>query len=279
MADRDSGRTSLEDSGDEGGSEIRLSDPNSLDPSTTHIHHERLELENAHEVLRRLGLCVKSDIIIPKKGDMCHEPPSGYFTAYLEHFSNGFSLPPNALLVEIVRSLGVSFSQLTPNAIVAFACFHRRMSEIRIPVTLDLFHALFSARCTGPGSYIYFQPRLDCKFLSRIRSPSGSWKSNFLYIRDRGWGVPTTWSSGLSKIKIGGTHHALQLECGSLGLSDEAIDLRLLLPPGSFHAKNCISHGYFSILTLSMLFADIPCCYIYLVSLYAPLKLFIWTGI
>ncbi|KZV22120.1 hypothetical protein F511_11648 [Dorcoceras hygrometricum] len=163
---------------------------------------------------------------------MCHEPPSGYFTTYLDYFSNGFSLPPNALLVEIVRSLGVSFSQLTPNAIVAFACFHRRMSEIRIPVTLDLFHALFSARCTGPGSYIYFQPRLDCKFLSRIRSPRGSWKSNFLYVRDRGWGVPTTWSSGLSKIKIGGTHHALQLECGSLGLFDETIDPRLLLPPG-----------------------------------------------
>ncbi|KZV06698.1 hypothetical protein F511_45821, partial [Dorcoceras hygrometricum] len=150
----------------------------------------------------------------------------------------GFSLPPNALLVEIVRSIGVSFSQLTPNAIVAFARFHRRMSEIRIPVTLDLFHALFSACCTGPGSYIYFQPRLDCKFLSRIRSPRGSWKSNFLYVRDRGWGVPTTWSSGLSKIKIGGTHHALQLECGSLGLFDETIDPRLLLPPGSFHAKN-----------------------------------------
>ncbi|KZV49068.1 hypothetical protein F511_11019 [Dorcoceras hygrometricum] len=199
MVDRDSGRTFVENSSDEGGSEIRLSDPNSLDPSMTHIHHERLELENSHEVLRRLVLCAKSDIIIPKKGDMCHEPPSGYFTTYLDHFSNGFSLPPNALLVEIVRSLGVSFSQLTPNAIVAFACFHRRMSEIRIPVTLDLFHALFSARCTGP---------------------------------DRGWGVPTTWSSGLSKIKIGGTHHALQLECGSLGLFDETIDPGLLLPLG-----------------------------------------------
>ncbi|KZV50797.1 guanylate-binding protein 4 [Dorcoceras hygrometricum] len=60
----------------------------------------------------------------------------------------------------------------------------------------------------------------------------GSWKSNFLYVRDRGWGVPTTWSSGLSKIKIGGTHYALQLECGSLGLFDETIDPRLLLPAG-----------------------------------------------
>ncbi|KZV50238.1 hypothetical protein F511_03192, partial [Dorcoceras hygrometricum] len=149
-----------------------------------------------------------------------------------EHFSNGFSLPPNALLVEIVRSLGVSFSQLTPNAIIAFICFHHRVSQTRIPVTLDLFHALFSARCTGPGSYIYFQPRIDCKFLSHIRSPRASWKSHFLYVRDRGWGVPTTWSSGLSKIKIGGTHYALQLECGSLGLFDETIDPRLLLPPG-----------------------------------------------
>ncbi|KZV57794.1 ARM repeat-containing protein [Dorcoceras hygrometricum] len=106
LASRDSDRTSLENSSDEGGSEIRLPDPNSLDPSPTHIHHERLELENSHEVLRRLGLCVKSDIIIPKKGYICHEPPSGYFTTYLDHFSNGFSLPPNALLVDIVRSLG-----------------------------------------------------------------------------------------------------------------------------------------------------------------------------
>ncbi|KZV50237.1 hypothetical protein F511_03191, partial [Dorcoceras hygrometricum] len=187
-----------------------------------------------------------------------------------EHFSNGFSLPPNALLVEIVRSLGVSFSQLTPNAIIAFICFYRRVSKTRIPVTLDLFHALFSARCMGPDSYIYFQPRIDCKFLSRIHSPRGSWKSNFLYVRDRGWGVPTTWSSGLSKIKIGGTHYALQLECGSLGLFDETIDPRLLLPPGSFPAKNCLLYRYFSFFPLSMLFADIPCCYIYLVSLYAP---------
>ncbi|KZV36359.1 hypothetical protein F511_03800 [Dorcoceras hygrometricum] len=111
-------------------------------------------------------------------------------------------------------------------------CFRRRLSQTRIPVTLDIFNALFSARFTGSSSYIYFQPRLDCKFLSSIRSPRGSWKSNFLYVRDRGWGMPTTWSSGLSKIKIGGTHHALQFECGSLGLFDETIDPRLLLPPG-----------------------------------------------
>ncbi|KZV39928.1 hypothetical protein F511_26924 [Dorcoceras hygrometricum] len=63
-------------------------------------------------------------------------------------------------------------------------------------------------------------------------TPTLNWKSNFLYVRDRGWGVPTTWSSGLSKIKIGGTHYALQLECGSLGICDETIDPRLLLPPG-----------------------------------------------
>ncbi|KZV27182.1 hypothetical protein F511_24317 [Dorcoceras hygrometricum] len=163
MASRDSDRVSPENSSDEGGSEIRLSGPNNLDPSRTHIHHERLELENSHEVLRTLGLCAKSDIIIPKKGYMCHEPPSGYFTTYLDHFSNGFSLPPNDLLVEIVHSLGVSFSQFTSNAINAFICFRRLVSQTRIPVTLDLFHALFSARCTGPGSYIYFQPRIDCK--------------------------------------------------------------------------------------------------------------------
>ncbi|KZV41824.1 hypothetical protein F511_37374 [Dorcoceras hygrometricum] len=121
MASRDSDRISPENFSDEGGSEIRLSGPNSLDPPTTDIHYERLEMENLHE------------------------------------------LPPNALLIEIVRSLDVSFSQLTLNAIIAFTCFHRRVSQTRIPVTLDLFHALSSARCTGLGSYIYFQPRLDRK--------------------------------------------------------------------------------------------------------------------
>ncbi|KZV16891.1 hypothetical protein F511_37843 [Dorcoceras hygrometricum] len=203
MASRDSDRISPENSGDEGGSKIRLSGPNNLDPPTTHIHSERLELKNSHEVLRGLGLCTKTDIIIPKKGDMCHEPPSGYFTTYLDYFSNGFSLPPSALLIEIVRSLGVSFRQLTPNAIIAFICFRRRVSQTRIPVTLDLFHALFSAHCTGPGSYIYFQPKLDCKFLSRIRSPRGNWKSNFLYVRDRGWGCPLRGAPGLVKSKLG----------------------------------------------------------------------------
>ncbi|KZV20603.1 hypothetical protein F511_21876 [Dorcoceras hygrometricum] len=107
MANRGSDRIFPENSSDEGELEIRLSDLNSLDSPPTPIHDERIELEDSHEVLRRLGLCAQSDIIIPKKGDMCHEPPSGYFTTYLDYFSNGFSLPPNALLVEIVRSLSV----------------------------------------------------------------------------------------------------------------------------------------------------------------------------
>ncbi|KZV45931.1 Structural constituent of ribosome [Dorcoceras hygrometricum] len=49
MSSRDSDRLSPENSGDEGGSEMRLSGPNSLDLPKTHIHHDRLELENSHE--------------------------------------------------------------------------------------------------------------------------------------------------------------------------------------------------------------------------------------
>ncbi|KZV25502.1 hypothetical protein F511_07212, partial [Dorcoceras hygrometricum] len=215
---------------------------------------------------------------IPKKEDMCHEPPSGYFTTYLDYFSNGFSLPPNTLLIEIVRILGVSFSQLTPNFVIAFMCFHRRVSQTKMPVTLYLFHAFFSMRCMVPGSYIYFQPRLHCKFLSRICSPRCSWKSNFLYVQDRGWGVPTAWSSGLSKIKR--TRHALQLECGSLGLFDETIDHRLLLPAGSLHAKNCLSHIYFSFFPMSMFFADISRCHIYhIYYMFILICCLFWTGI
>ncbi|KZV40237.1 hypothetical protein F511_31620 [Dorcoceras hygrometricum] len=61
MANRDSDRISSENSSDEGGSEIRLSSPNSLEQPTNHIHDRCLELENSHEVLRRPGSCTKSD--------------------------------------------------------------------------------------------------------------------------------------------------------------------------------------------------------------------------
>ncbi|KZV33770.1 hypothetical protein F511_09441 [Dorcoceras hygrometricum] len=49
MANRGSDRISSENSSDEGESKIRLSSLNSLDPPTTHIHDERIELENSHE--------------------------------------------------------------------------------------------------------------------------------------------------------------------------------------------------------------------------------------
>ncbi|KZV27098.1 putative RNA polymerase II transcription factor B subunit 1-1 [Dorcoceras hygrometricum] len=121
MANRGSDRISPENSSDEGGLEIRLSDLNSLDPPTTHIHDERIELENSYEVLQRLELCTKYDIIITKKGDMCHEPPSGYFTTYLDYFNNRFSLSPNALLIEIVRSLSSTRSAKAGSAMMTSA--------------------------------------------------------------------------------------------------------------------------------------------------------------
>ncbi|KZV48708.1 hypothetical protein F511_19248 [Dorcoceras hygrometricum] len=81
-----------------------------------------------------------------------------------------------------------------------------------MPVSLDLFHSIFST--FGRSLVHIFIFNLDY---------IGS--QTFFMFETVGGGC--TLSSGLSKIKIGGTHHALQLECGSLGLFDETIDPRL----------------------------------------------------
>ncbi|KZV42450.1 hypothetical protein F511_36029 [Dorcoceras hygrometricum] len=64
MTNRDNDRISSENSSDDGGSEIQLSDLNSLDPPTTHIHDKRIESENSHERALDLYLFFKPLLFI-----------------------------------------------------------------------------------------------------------------------------------------------------------------------------------------------------------------------
>lgn len=126
------------------------------------------------------------ETLAPNVGDSRHSPPLGYFTVYVEHFNSGLSIPPAPLLVELLQNLGVSFSQLTPNALLYFFGFCHRVSVIDLVPSVELFHALFSARCTKPESDVYFQPRPKCRFLCKLRSYRGDWKSDFFFARDCG---------------------------------------------------------------------------------------------
>lgn len=168
--------------------------------------------------MRRCVLCLltvfltcvvawKSRIIRESSSKYWRFPPfsaPGYFTVYAEYFNSGLLIPPSPLLVELLQNLRVSFSQLTPNALLCFFGFCHRVSAIGLVPSVELFHALFSARCTKSESDIFFQPRPKCRFLRKLRSYRGDWKLNFFYVKDSGWGVPVEWSFGLSIIKLRG---------------------------------------------------------------------------
>ncbi|XP_073015739.1 uncharacterized protein [Primulina eburnea] len=179
-----------------------------------------------------LGIPPECDIKAPGPQDDCHNPPPDYFTIFLEYFNGGLMFFPQPLLVELVKSLGMGFSQLTPNAVIVYSAFCHKMKEIHMPLSVELFHSFFSARRSKPDSHVYFQPRAKCKFLSRIPSPRSSWKSHFFYVKDCGWGIPVVWSSGLRVIAMRGTHHALQLQCRDLGLFEELYNPRNLITAG-----------------------------------------------
>ncbi|XP_073295147.1 uncharacterized protein [Primulina huaijiensis] len=179
-----------------------------------------------------LGIPPECDIKVPGPQDDCHTPPLGYFTLFLEYFTGGLVFPLQPLLVELVKSLGMSFSQLTPNAVIVYSAFCHKMKEIHMPLSVELFHSLFSACRSKPDSHVYFQPRAKCKFLSRIPSPKSSWKSHFFYVKDCGWGIPVVWSSGLRVIAMRETHHALQLQCRNLGLFEKLCNPRNLMTAG-----------------------------------------------
>lgn len=105
------------------------------------------------------------DTITPNPDDSRHSPHVGYFTVYIEHLNSGFSIPPPPTLVKLIKSLGISLSQLTPNALLYFFGFCHQVSVIHMEPSLEFFHSLFSARRTKPESDIYFQPRPKCRFL------------------------------------------------------------------------------------------------------------------
>ncbi|XP_073147970.1 uncharacterized protein [Henckelia pumila] len=87
------------------------SNPNSCDNSGSEessggVSERLLDESEILSPSKKFDLSSKNILKIPKNGDLCHEPPPGYFTVYLEYFNFGFSLPPHALLIEIVDSLG-----------------------------------------------------------------------------------------------------------------------------------------------------------------------------
>ncbi|XP_075489399.1 uncharacterized protein LOC142528248 [Primulina tabacum] len=168
----------------------------------------------------------------PGLGDSYHNPPAGYFTMTLAHFNSGFSIPPHSLLVEVIRTLGISFSQLSPNSLTYFLGFCHRAKEFQIQATTSLFHSIFSIRCLKPEYSVYFQPRAGCKFMVRLRSTRGDWRSHFLFVKDSWWDVPSTWSSSCSVVKMRMIHRHLQVQCQTLGFFDDLFDPKSLLACG-----------------------------------------------
>ncbi|XP_073036297.1 uncharacterized protein [Primulina eburnea] len=68
--------------------------------------------------------------------------------------------------------------------------------------------------------------------MARLRSTRGDWRSHFLFVKDIGWEVPSTWSSSCSVVKMRTIHRHLQAQCQTLGFFDDLFDPKSLLARG-----------------------------------------------
>ncbi|KAL9152345.1 hypothetical protein ABFS82_11G116200 [Erythranthe guttata] len=170
---------------------------------------------------------------VPAKGHRLAEPPTGFFTVYVAHLSAGLTIPPHPLLIEICTDNGISMAQLTPSAILFFRGFCHRVEEIGLPLSVELFYALFSLMRKN-REFFYFCPRANCKFLIRSSTSWEDWTERFFYVRDDNWGIPVTWR----KNKVCNTlktidMRKLQKQCADSGLFDSMFDpLELALDGG-----------------------------------------------
>ncbi|KAI3458528.1 hypothetical protein Pfo_015191, partial [Paulownia fortunei] len=101
-----------------------------------------------------------------------------------------------------------------------FEGFLHRLGELELSVSLDAFHTLFTLRCVPHESFFYFYPRAGCRFLDSGPSNHGPWRERFFYVQDKGWGVPTEWSSSAYKIHLSDSHTTFQLQCCASSLFD-----------------------------------------------------------
>ncbi|KAI3446711.1 hypothetical protein Pfo_003376 [Paulownia fortunei] len=139
--------------------------------------------------LLREGLSLPSryTFLLPRSGDRVTRPPGGFFTVYLAYFTSGFTIPPHPLLIEIMKSVGLSVSQLTPNDMLYFEGFLHRLGELELSVSLDAFHTLFTLRRVPHESFFYFYPRAGCRFLDSGPSNRGPWRERgFFMFKIRG---------------------------------------------------------------------------------------------
>lgn len=128
-----SGTSSWDDDSDDHNSFNRPSSDDNLESSEPLGGDDRdaLTRQDIGSLREVLGIQLECDIKVPGPQDDCHNPPLGYFTLFLEHFTGGLLFPPQPLLVELVKSLGMSFSQLTPNAVMTYLAFSHKMRKFK----------------------------------------------------------------------------------------------------------------------------------------------------
>ncbi|KAL0313426.1 UNVERIFIED_CONTAM: hypothetical protein Sradi_5741900 [Sesamum radiatum] len=104
--------------------------------------------------------------LLPSPRDRIKHPPwiSSRSIPYIS--LRVFTLPPLPLLVEIVKSVGLSISQFTPNACTFFLGFLHRFSELDLDPSFEAFHTPFFIKKVMNDSFFYFYPSNNCKKIS-----------------------------------------------------------------------------------------------------------------
>ncbi|KAL2226399.1 UNVERIFIED_CONTAM: hypothetical protein Sindi_1998600 [Sesamum indicum] len=163
--------------------------------------------------------------ILSSRGRRIRDPSAGCFTIYTTYF--------------VIQSYGICVSQLTPNAFMCFEGWQRRLLELKLPLTLENFHALWIVRCVAEvsvssydGRYFYFTPQKACRFLKVFVSSKGPWKEKFFYVRDNGWGLASEWSSSAITITHRKEFEKLRQGCMAAGLFSRMVDVAHYFPSG-----------------------------------------------
>ncbi|PIN03566.1 hypothetical protein CDL12_23908 [Handroanthus impetiginosus] len=175
--EREAARPTLELTGerDSGGDEEETADDIGEDNEVMDdISPTQLAVEELSVLSRRVRFPMDCRCVLPSSRAQASNPaPEGHFTVFTFYFRVGLTIPPDPLLVELVRTYGICLSQLIPNSFMYFTGFHYPFEEPRLPLSMEGFQSLFLMKKVPKELFFYFFPHLGCKFLGRV---SSSWE-------------------------------------------------------------------------------------------------------
>ncbi|PIN25239.1 hypothetical protein CDL12_02015 [Handroanthus impetiginosus] len=112
-------------------------------------HEGVLTVEELSVLSFRVHFPVSCRYVLPSPRARASNPPRGHFTVFTAYFGAGFTIPPDPLLVDVVRAYGLCLNQLTPNSFMYFSGFRHRFEELELPLSVESFQRLFLLKKSG----------------------------------------------------------------------------------------------------------------------------------